>query len=107
MLSTAHRIAEWRKSTIPTKAAAKLLKVSYAKLKEHIDFDKNQGVIRYQARIEDEDESRPILGFEVDYLKEVNSILGPDRGPGIRVFTPENIEKLRKFNQNWKNRFKT
>ncbi len=86
---------------ISTKWAAKYLNISYKLLSTNIDKEGNRGRIRYQARVDDEDGSRPILGFDVSYLKEVKKILGSVRKQGMALFTEDVEEQLQKLNKKW------
>lgn len=91
-------------SVISTKHAATFLNVSYASLMKEIDTKFNAGSIRWQAKISDNDDSRPILGFDVDYLREVLSVLGKDRQKGKPIFTADVKTRLDRINKRWKDR---
>lgn len=86
---------------LPTKHAAKYLKVSYAILDRLIDKKHNDGIIHFQARIDAPDGDRPTLGFAVGYLNDVLKITGSDRGQGHTVFTPQVVESLEPINKKW------
>lgn len=102
LLVMAQQISEGDGSVISTKWAARFLNLSYTAFKQEIDPFQNQGTIKWQARIDDEDNSRPILGFALDYLEGLNKILGKKRIQGKRIFTPEIKARIHILNEQWK-----
>lgn len=93
------------KEVISTKYAARYLKVSYNALIKEIDTtDSNGGDICWQARIADKSSERPILGFDVDYLREVLNVIGNVRQRGKAIFTNDVKEKLKPINKRWRAR---
>ena len=91
---------------IPTNQAAKMLRISYALFDKLMDKASNRGLIRYQARIDDRDSSRPILGFEVPYLEDILEVLGDERGPGKVIFTNQAKQKIERINHKWSKQYK-
>lgn len=86
---------------ISTKWSAVFLDISYGALVKEINPDDNSGLIKWQAKISDQDNSRPILGFEQPYLVEVKKALGPIRTKGKPLFTSEVRSKIERINKKW------
>lgn len=89
---------------ISTKWAAKFLNISYAAFIKEIDIVSNKGTIRWQACITDQDNSRPILGFEQPYLVDVLKVLGKERQKGKAIFTADIKAKIERINKRWSER---
>jgi hypothetical protein len=106
LIDTAQRIADRGKRVLPTKLARKYLKISQELMDKSLDKEKNQGLIKYQVSVAAENSSRPILAFEVPYLKEILGVIGTKRGPGKVLFTPEAVSRIELINKKWSKQFK-